>query len=82
MRLVKSTKLGEGDPQHKMWMRMISVRLDSPSKPSDRLVITAEVILRYAVVIYPGIRHRWSRRFRKAVAVQPLDALTGIAACS
>ena len=43
MRLVKSTKLREGGGQHKIWMRIISVGLDRPSKPRDRLLPTAEV---------------------------------------
>jgi|SRR5271165_2300371 len=46
MRLVESTKLREGGAQHKMWLRIISVGLDRPSKPRDRLVPAAELVLR------------------------------------
>src|SRR5271169_3368266 len=45
-RLVKSTKPRERGPQHKMCLRRISVGLDRPSTPRDRLVAKAEVVLR------------------------------------
>ena len=45
-RLVKSTKLREGGGQLEICWRVISVGLDRPSKPRDRLLVTAEVELR------------------------------------
>ena len=47
----------ERDAQHKMWMREISVRLDRPSKPRDRLLPKPEVILRDARYIHPTVSH-------------------------
>jgi hypothetical protein len=38
-RLVKSTKLREAAANSKMRMRIISVGLDRPSKPRDRLLV-------------------------------------------
>ena len=55
MRLVKSTKLREGGGRQKIRSRIISVGLDRPSKPRDRLLITAEDELRDAHVSLPGI---------------------------
>ena len=55
-RLVQSTKMRESATQNKMWMREISVRLDRPSKPRDRLLPKAEVILRDARYIHPKPR--------------------------
>ena len=40
MRLVKSSKLREGGGQRKIWMRIISVGLERPSKPLNRLLVT------------------------------------------
>jgi hypothetical protein len=57
-RLVQSTKLREGDAQHKMWKRIISVGLDRPSTPADRLVVKAEVVLRRARNCHPDVSHR------------------------
>jgi catechol 2,3-dioxygenase-like lactoylglutathione lyase family enzyme len=54
-RLVKSTKLREGRAQNTMRKRIISVGLDRPSKPSDRLVKGAEEVLRNAGASHPDI---------------------------
>ena len=48
MRLVQATKLGEGGSQMKICQRIISIGLDRPPKPRDRLLVTAEVELRDA----------------------------------
>jgi hypothetical protein len=61
MRPVESTKMRGRDAQHKMWMREISVGLDRPSKPCDRLLPKAEVILRDARYIHPIVSHRIAR---------------------
>ena len=45
----------------KMGMRIISVGLDRPSKPRDRLLLTAEVVLRHARESHPGVSHRIAR---------------------
>ena len=47
-RLVKPAKLREGGGQRKICMRIISVGLDRPSKPRNRLIVTAEMVLRDA----------------------------------
>ena len=60
-RLVQSAKLREGGGQHKMWMRIISVGLDRPPKPRDRLLPTAEVELRHARVDHPDVSQRIAR---------------------
>ena len=61
MRLVKSTNLGEGGGQGEMCERKISVGLDRPSKPPDRLFRTAEVVLRIARERHPNVSHRIAR---------------------
>ena len=58
MRLVKSTKLRESDGQLKIRSRIISVRLDRPSTPGDRLLPTAQKVLREAHVSHPDKRYR------------------------
>ena len=60
-RLVKSTKLREGGGQIKMCDRIISVGLDRPSIPRNRLLVTAEVELRHARDIHPDVSHRIAR---------------------
>src|SRR5271155_5977473 len=60
-RLVQATKLRKRAAQHKVWMRIISVGLDRPSKPRDRLLPKAEVILRAACNRHPGVSHRIAR---------------------
>ena len=60
-RLVKSTKLRQGGAQPKICGRKISIGLDRPSKPRDRLVPTAEVELRHACVSHPDISQRVPR---------------------
>ena len=61
MRLVQSTKLREGGGQIKICGRIISIGLDRPAKPRDRLLIFAEVELRQAREIHPDISHRIAR---------------------
>ena len=61
MRLFPSTKLGEGGGQQKIRRRIISVGLDRPSKPRDRLVPTAEVDLRNAHEMHPDVSHGIAR---------------------
>ena len=61
MRLVKSTKLREGGGQIKICGRIISIGLDRPAKPRDRLLIFAEVELRQAREIHPDISRRIAR---------------------
>jgi hypothetical protein len=61
MRLVESTTMRERDSQNKMGMREISVGLDRPSNPRDRLLPKAEVILRHARYIPPIVSHRLAR---------------------
>ena len=58
MRLIKSIKLSEGGRQVKICWRIISVGLDRPSKPRDRLLATAEVKLRNARASHPDVGHR------------------------
>ena len=60
-RLVKPTKLRQGGAHRKILMRIISVGLDRPSKPRDRLLPKAEKILRDARLSHPGIGHRIAR---------------------
>ena len=60
-RLVNSAKLGKGEAQLEIWMRVISVGLDRPSKPRDRLLIGAEMVLRHARASLPRIGHRIAR---------------------
>ena len=45
-RVIKSPKLRQSGGQLKMWLRIISVGFDRPSKPRDRLLPNAEVELR------------------------------------
>ena len=45
MRLVKPTKLRESGGQHKICKRIISVSVNRPPIPRDRLFPTAEVVL-------------------------------------
>ena len=61
MRLVKSTKLREGGGQVKICDRKISVGLDRPPKPRDRLLPTAEMVLRDARESHPEYSHRIAR---------------------
>ena len=56
-----STKLRKGGGQMKMSVGKISIGLDRPSKPCDRLLVTAEVILRNARDTHPGISQRIAR---------------------
>jgi hypothetical protein len=67
-RLVQSTKLRERGPQRKMWLRMISISLDRPSKPRDRLLATGEVVLRDPRVNHPGASHRIARTEAQGLA--------------
>ena len=60
-RLVESTKLREGGGQLKICERIISVGLDRPPKPRDRLLPTAEVELRDARGRHPDVSHRIAR---------------------
>ena len=61
MRLVKSTKLRERGGQIKICRRKISIGLDRPSTPRDRLLVTSEVELRQAHHIHPDISRRIAR---------------------
>ena len=69
MRLVKATKLRERGGQHEMRCRIISVGLDRPSKPRDRLLLTAEVVLRDARDGHPDISHRIARTEAQGLAM-------------
>src|SRR5580658_326919 len=60
-RLIQATKLRKRYAQHKMGMRIISVGLDRPSTPGDRLLPKAQLILRDARVSHPGVSHRIAR---------------------
>ena len=61
MRLVQSTKLREGGGQLKIYQRKVSVGLDRPPTPRDRLLVTAEVELRKARDISSRRKHRIAR---------------------
>ena len=61
VRLVKSTELREGGGQVQIGRRIISIGLDLPPKPRDRLLPTAEVELRKARRIHPDVRLRIAR---------------------
>ena len=50
-RLVKSTEVREGCGQPEIRQRIISIGLDRPPKPRDRLLLTAEVGLRQARMV-------------------------------
>ena len=56
MRIIKSTKQRESGGQIQIWGREISVRLDRPSKPRDRLLVTSEMELRHSRGIQPDVR--------------------------
>ena len=62
-RLVNPPELREGGAQHEVRVRKISVGLDRPSKPRDRLLPTAELALRYACVSHATVSHRiaWTK---------------------
>ena len=68
MRIVKSTKLRKAGGRQEIRYRIISVGLDRPSAPCDRLLPTAEVVPRQALVSQRDI----SRRIARAEA-QGLD---------
>ena len=57
-RLVQATKLREGGGQLKICIWKIPVGLDRSSTPRDRLLVTAEVVLRHARVIHPAVSQR------------------------
>jgi hypothetical protein len=61
MRLVKSIKLREGEGQLKICSRIISVGLDRSSAPCDRLLPTAEMVPRQALVSERDISRRIAR---------------------
>ena len=69
MRVVKSTKLREAGGQPKICYRIVSVGLDRPSKPRDRLVIKTEVALRRTRVGHPDV----SQRIARAEAQGPIS---------
>src|ERR1700728_2724885 len=54
-RLVQSTKPRERGAQIKIWKRKISVGLDRPSGPRDRLLVKAEEVLRKPCVVHPDV---------------------------
>ena len=56
-----STELREGGGQHKMRVRIVSVSLDRASTLRDRLLVTAEVELRYARDTHPDVCQRIAR---------------------
>ena len=62
-RLGKSIKLREGEGQLKICSRIISIGLDRPSAPCDRLLPTAEGVLRQALVSQRDISRRvaWAK---------------------
>src|SRR5271165_7536869 len=60
-RLVNSTELGESGGQPKIWSRIVSVSLDRPSTPRDRLLVTGEVGLPKARHIHPEVSQRIAR---------------------
>jgi hypothetical protein len=60
--LVEAAKPRQGSAQVKICSRIISVGLDRPSTPSDRLLPTAEVVLRDARAHHPGVCHSLRRR--------------------
>ena len=68
MRLVNSIKLRKGGGQHEIWKRIISVGLDRPSRPSDRLLVTTEVEFRYAPDTHPGVCQRIARAEAEGLA--------------
>src|SRR5271165_5001541 len=55
MCLVWSTKVREGGSQQEIRCRIISVGLDCPPKPLNRLIPIAEVVLRDAQETIPGV---------------------------
>ena len=55
MRLVKSTELCEGGGQVKIRYRIVSVRLDRPAKPGNRLLVTPEAEFCEARETLPGM---------------------------
>lgn len=68
MRLGKSIKLREGEGQLKICSRIISIGLDRPSAPCDRLLPTAEGVLRQALVSQRDISRRIARAETKDLA--------------
>ena len=60
-RLVESTKPRERRGPNKIRMRKISVGLDRSSTPLDRLLVTAEVVLRHARLRHPDVGQRVAR---------------------
>ena len=61
MRLVQSTKKRESGGQIEIHCRIISIGLDRPSKPLDRLLPTAEMVLRIARNRHPDVSQRIAR---------------------
>ena len=61
IRLVKSIKLREGGSRREMPKRIISVGLERPSTPCDRLLPTAELELRNSRASHPEVSHRIAR---------------------
>ena len=47
--------------QQKIWVRIISVGLDRPSKPRDRLLLIAELVLRQTRASHPNVSQRIAR---------------------
>ena len=68
MRLVKSTELREGGGQHEIRWRIVSVGLDRPSTPRDRLLVTAEVEFREARGTHPDVCQRIARTEAQGLA--------------
>jgi hypothetical protein len=61
MRLVESIKLRKGGGQMKIYCRIISIGLDRPATPRDRLLPTADVELRLPRYIHPHVGRRIAR---------------------
>src|ERR1700722_3990624 len=72
-RLVQSAQPREGDGQLKICMRMVSIGLDRPSKPCDRLLPLAEVILLVA--------HRMHRTGNPRVTRTEAQAFQNMSLC-
>src|ERR1700733_15266673 len=67
IRLARAAELRERGSQRKMHKREISVGLDCPLKPRDRLVPGAELVLRIARETLPGIGIRIARTEAKGL---------------
>ena len=59
--LIKASKLREAGAQHKIYIRKISVHLDRPPTPRDRLLPTTEVKFREARPAHPDVSIRVAR---------------------